>query len=104
MRRAFPFLFACARARGFLDSLKATGARERSFTPGDYDCFRVGPNGAIELPPMHGYYFARAYALRYDGDLAKLPGVVRAWGDSLWIYLYDDRGGQLYSWMLRGGT
>ncbi len=53
---------------------------------------------------MHGYYFARAYALRYDGDLAKLPGVVRAWGDSLWIYLYDDRGGQLYSWMLRGGT
>jgi len=93
-----------ARAKAFLDSLVSVGARPVHLSPGDYDYFRIGPTGEIETPPSHGYWFARAYLLHYEGDREALAGVVRAFGDSLSISMNDDLGAHWYSWALRGGA
>jgi len=92
------------RAQAFLDSLQVLGARALLLAPGDYDFFQVGPDGTVLTPETTGYYFARAFALRYDGDHAAPAGVVRAFGDSLWISMYGVRGESWLSWVLRAGT
>ncbi len=86
------------RMLAYFDSLESLGATRQLFTPGNYDVFRVGTDGVIETPAMTGFYFARAYLYRYAGDTVPLGGVVRAFGDSLWVSLYDDRGGTWLSW------
>jgi hypothetical protein len=93
-----------ARAQAYIDSLALVGAQPARLLPGDYEYFQVDAQGRVTLPGLLGFYFMRPYAAHYDGDPARLPGVVKAFGDSLWISLYDDRGGTLYSWMLRGSA
>jgi len=93
-----------ARAQAFLDSLALVGAQPTRPLPGDYEYFQVDALGQIGLPGSYGFYFLRPFLFHYAGDPALLADVLKAFGDPLWIALYDDRGGTLYSWMLRGGA
>ena len=93
-----------ARAQAFLDSLTLVGARPTRLLPGDYEYFQVDALGHVGLQGNYGFYFLKPYLFHFTGDTAALSGVVKAFGDPLWIALYDDHGGTLYSWMLRGGA
>jgi len=73
----------------------------RAWAPGDYDYFRVDADGTVLRPAEFEYQPGRGFALRRDGDRAAIAGIVRAFGDSLSISVYGDRGETWFSWILR---
>src|SRR5207247_5945242 len=86
------------RAQAFLDSLQVLGARALLLAPGDYDFFQVGPDGTVLTPETTGYYFARAFALPYDGDHAALSAVLSPFGDAHWVCMVAARGDSRVTW------
>jgi len=91
-------------AKAFLDSLEVRGAKTGDFAPGDYGYFVIDGSGEIRTPPGHGYYFARPYIRRFDGDPAALREVVAYYGKAhaRWLNISLDtwRGDAYYSWVL----
>jgi len=95
-------------ADSFLDSLAAAGADPITLEPGDYGDFWVDSTGAMKWPGTTGYYDARPYVLRYDGDYQRLGEIIatfgRTQGQYLSIRLLTWKGDTYATWLATPGS
>ena len=87
----------------FRDELKAENGAFRQYKDGDYGYFRVA-NGEMQLPELHGYWFAEPVIFQFDGGIEQLKEIIANFvsehGEEVSISLNSSRGEEIHSYSL----
>lgn len=89
-------------ANMFLDSLKALGAKNFNFLPGNYTLFQIDSTGALLPPEGNTYKNTVPYIYIYNGNIDSAKALVKYYGQhsQISMSLLTDKGDAFYSWVL----
>ncbi|GHA41655.1 hypothetical protein GCM10007103_23680 [Salinimicrobium marinum] len=94
---------SAALAQKFTDELKAENAVFEQHKDGHYGYFEIA-NGAMQLPELHGYWFAEPVIFRFDGELEQLKSIVADFaarhGEEVNVSLNSAKGEEIHSYSL----
>ncbi len=90
-------------AQKFRNELKAENAVFKQYKDGNYGYFEV-VNGKMQLPKLHGYWFAEPVIFQFDGGVEQLKEIMANFasehGEEINISLNSSRGDEIHSYSL----
>ena len=85
------------------DKLKAENAIFQPYENGNYGYFEIA-NNEMQLPELHGYWFAEPVIFRFEGELEVLRNIVAEFaarhGEEVNVSLNSYRGEEIHSYSL----